>query len=120
MSVRAYISRENIIWLDENGTVYTKYPNNSNHKLKEYIHTDKTFCFNLWSQSKVLDELMKFGASSYTNDDWVGEIEITEEDFNEFYLNNECTEEDDINSIEMMKQYFLEDENNWCLTLICM
>ena len=51
MSVRAYIVREQLVWLDiESNLIYKKRTNDKN--LKEFVHKDLEYVFNIWHQDK--------------------------------------------------------------------
>ena len=114
MSVRAYITRETVVYIDDNDTVYRKAPEGI--ATKKFIHTDEEFCINVWHQDHLIQLILDYGGDDYTNDDWVGEIEIGLDDFDALY-DNESFEGDDLESIEKIRKYF--DEGNWYLTLNC-
>lgn len=46
MSVRAYITREKNIWVDEVNKTY--YDNNDGDGLVKYTHTDHEYAINIW------------------------------------------------------------------------
>ena len=120
MSVRAYIVREQLVWLDiESNLIYKKRTNDKN--LKEFVHKDLEYVFNIWHQDKLLDILFKNGACDFTNNDYICTIEIEKEYFDELIknINNNrySLTNDDLDSINLMKKYF--DEGNDYLVLEC-
>lgn len=115
MSVRAYITREKDIWVDEVNRTY--YDNNDGDGLVKYTHTDEEYCINIWHQDHLIEKLLDYGAEDYSNNDFVGEIEIGFEDFEAFYENTHWENKEDIESIKLIKKYF--DEGNDWLILKC-
>ncbi len=114
MSVRAYIVREDDIYVDENNKVYKRAPEDVS--TKKYTHKDQEYCFSCWSQDHIRQLILDYGGNDYTNIDCVGEIEIGLDDFDALY-DNEYFEGEDLESIEKIRKYF--DEGNWYLTLNC-
>lgn len=111
MSVRAYITREKHIWVEEE-TGFFQF-NNDGENLVKYTHTDEEFAFNIWHQDTLLEEMLDFGAEDYTNNDFVGEIEMGKEEFESMLENSDKKwSEDDLKSIETIKKYF-EEGWNW-------
>lgn len=107
MSVRAYIERERSIWVDEVNRTY--YDNNDGEGLVKYTHTDKEFAFNIWHQNEFLEELLNFGAEDYTNQDFLGNIEMSKEDFESMIENSKrILSNEDWESIEVIQNYFKE------------
>ena len=107
MSVRAYIVREKHIWVNEDRGII-QY-NNDGENLTKYTHTDREFAFNIWHQDEFLKTLLDFGAEDYTNDDFVGTIEMEKEEF-ESMLEN-CKKEwstNDWESVKVIQNYFKE------------
>lgn len=115
MSVRAYIVRKEVIYVDENNNIYEKAPEGV--PTKEYIHKDQEYCFSCWSQDHIRQLILDYGGDDYTNCDCVGELEIGLDDFDALYDNESFDDPDDKESIDKMRKYF--DEGNWYLTLNC-
>ena len=116
MSVRAYITREKDIWVDEVNKTY--YDNNDGDGLIKYTHTDHEYVINIWHQDELIEEMLNFGAEDYTNQDFVGVIEMGKEDFYSMINNSDLNfTEDDWDSIEDIRKYF-EEESDW-LILTC-
>ena len=116
MSVRAYIAREKLIWVNEERGFF-QYDNNGEN-LTKYVHTDYEFVLNIWHQDKLLDMMFAYGAEDYTNNDFIGEIEMGEEEF-ESMLENEKREwsQEDWDSLCKIIKYFKEG-HDW-ITLTC-
>ena len=112
MSVRAYIIREKKIWVNEDRGFF-QY-NNDGENLTKYVHTDEEYCLNIWHQDHLLDTLFDYGAEDYTNQDFIGEIEMGKEDFESFVKYTEWTDEEDLESIELIQKYFNEG-NDWLI-----
>lgn len=115
MSVRAYIVREKMIWVNEDAGFF-QYDNNGEN-LTKYVHKDQEYCFSCWSQNHIRQLILDYGGDDYTNCDSVGEIEISIDDFKELYENESFDDPEDQESIEKIKKYF--DEGNYYLTLNC-
>lgn len=113
MSVRAYILREKMIWVNEDAGFF-QYDNNGEN-LTKYVHEDLEYVINIWHQDKLVDEMFKFGAEDYTNHDFIGEIEMGKENFYSM-INNSDLEftDDDWDSIEDIRKYFKEG-NDWLI-----
>ena len=116
MSVRAYITREKLIWVNEDAGFF-QY-NNDGENLTKYVHTDYEFCLNIWHQDELINLMLEYGAEDYTNHNFVGNFEIGKEEF-ESMLENERREwsQEDWNSLEKIINYF-EEGWNW-LVLKC-
>mgnify|MGYP006896773386 CR=1 FL=1 len=111
MSVRGYILREKHIWINEE-TGHIQY-NNDGENLKRYTHQDLECAFNIWRQDNLVDEMFRYGAEDYTNNDFVEEIEMGKEEFESMCKNSSMNfTEDDMESIEIIKKYF-EEGWNW-------
>lgn len=115
MSIKAHIVREDVIYVDEQNNVYRERPKDVS--VKEYIHKDQEECFRPYRQDMVTEALTKYGGEDYTNYEGLGTIEIVEEDFKELYENERFENQEDIEAVEMMKEYF--DEGHWILVLDC-
>lgn len=107
MSVRAYIVREKYIWVNEDAGFF-QY-NNDGDNLTKYVHQDEEYCINITHQSNLVEEMIYHGACDCTNMDFSGTIEMLEEDFEDM-LDDENVHftEDDLESIEIIKNYFEE------------
>lgn len=116
MSIRAYIKREKKIWVNEDRGFF-QY-NNDGENLTKYVHTDHEYCFNIWYQDGLLAMMFKHGAEDYTNQDFIGEVEMSKEDF-ESMLEGERREwsQKDWDSLEKIIKYF-EEGHDW-ITLTC-
>lgn len=115
MSVDAYITRKNKIWVDEINKTY--YDNNDGEGLIEYVHTSEECCINFSTQDHIRDLILEYGGHDYTDEDWNGTIELGLDDFEALYENEYFDDEDDIESIEQMKRYF--DEGHYFLIFNC-
>ena len=116
MSIRAYITREKMIWVNEEAGFF-QY-NNDGENLTKYVHTDHEYCFNIWHQNRLLVLMFNYGAEDYTNQDFIGEVEMSKEDF-ESMLENERRDwpQEDWDSLEKIIKYF-EEGHEW-ITLTC-
>ena len=111
MSVRAYIVREKHIWVNEDKGFFQH--NNDGKNLTKYTHTDKEFAFNISYQNKLLNELIEFGAEDYTNNNYLGNIEMDRGDFESMLENSKrIWSREDLDSIERIENYF-EEGWNW-------
>lgn len=116
MSIRAYITREKNIWVDEVNKTY--YDNNDGDGLIKYTHTDLECVINIWRQDRLIEEMLNYGAEDYTNDDFVGDIEMSKEDFETMVEHSNMSfTADDLESIKIIKKYF-EEGDDW-LILTC-
>lgn len=116
MSVRAYITREKKIWVNEDRGFF-QY-NNDGENLTKYVHTDHEYCINIWHQDELIEDILNFGGEDYTNSDFVGEIEIGKEDFLMMVEHNKrMFSREDIESIKKICDYFAEG-HDW-LVLTC-
>lgn len=110
MSIRAYIVREKHIWVNEDRGFF-QY-NNDGENLIKYTHTDKEYCLNVSSQMHLIKLMKDYGAEDYTNNDWLGVIEMGREDFESMMENsgvlNSSTPEEDFKSLSLIKKYFEE------------
>lgn len=132
MSIRAYIKKEIPIYLDKNNSIYKekdiisydwrnktiKLENIDKIKVERYVRNDFEYCFNIWRQPYLLEKLEEYGADKYVNDDFIGEIVLTEESFLNMYENEYFENEEDLKSINKIKDYFLKD-GNYILYLEC-
>ena len=116
MSIRAYITRKKLIWVNEDAGFF-QY-NNDGENLTKYVHTDHEYCFNIWHQNRLLALMFNYGAEDYTNQDFIGEVEMSKEDF-ESMLESEKRElsQQDWDSLEKIIKYF-EEGHEW-ITLTC-
>lgn len=115
MSVKAYITREKMIWVNEDRGFF-QY-NNDGENLTKYVHADHEFCLNIWHQDKLLDLMFAYGAEDYTNQDFLGKVEMDKEDF-ESMLENERREwsQEDWDSLGKIMKYFEEGHDRLILT----
>lgn len=109
MSVRAYLYERNEIDSDIEG-------------FKKYItYIEQEPFFNLWGQDRLFEDLFVNYGFDGTNNDCVGQLELTDEQFAEFcnnknrYLNK--WSDYDLEILNKIKKYF--DEGNWLLQLEC-
>ena len=114
MSVKAYIIREKTIYVDEKNK--TVHDTRINENLVKYTHEDQEYCFDIWRQEKLLESLLDYGAEDYTNDQFLGTIEIGLDDFEAFDENTYWEDESDQESINKIRKYF---EDNYWLILKC-
>lgn len=115
MSVRAYIVREEVIWVDKVNMTF-QY-NNDGENLERFTHSNEEFCFNFWRQSDFADIIRRNCCYDGTNDESSGTMEMEIEDFEEMLSENDFTNEEDLKSIEKMKKYF--NEGYYLLTFNC-
>lgn len=116
MSVRAYITRETSIWVDEVNKTY--YNNNDGEGLIKYTHTDHEYVINIWHQDRLIQEMLNYGAEDYTNQDFVGDIEMGKEDWDTMLEHcKKIWSPEDWDSINTIDKYFRE-ESDW-LILTC-
>lgn len=110
MSVRAYIVREERIWVDEkNMRCYWNNDNDEFDELKEYVHKSEEECIDVWGQADLINEMFKFGANDYTNNETVGLIEMSYDDFMNMEENSKLEFTDfDRDSLMLMMEYFNE------------
>lgn len=116
MSVRAYILREDSIWVtpDKKKIVDRDYKN-----AIRYVHEDLEYVINIWHQDDLIEEMLNYGAEDYTNHDFVGDVEMGKEDFKSMIEHSEMNfSEEDLESIKDIKKYF-DKESDW-LILRCM
>lgn len=67
MSVRAYLVHKDVKIIDD----------------KEYVHEDLEYLWNNWGEYEIIDVLFGF-YNDMTNEDFIGEIEIVDEDWERF------------------------------------
>ena len=109
MSIKCYIIREKQIFVDEEKHEYHEKRIRDN--LVRYVHEDQEYAFSI-SQERLLETMFNFGAEDYTNDDWLGEIEMGKEDFD--IMIEHCGIEwnqQDWDSIKTISEYFKEGYN---------
>lgn len=109
MSIRAYLSERNEI--DSDRENFSKY----------ITYIEREPFFNLWKQDKLFEDLFMYYGFDGTNNDCVGQLELTDEQFEEFwnnkhkYLNKWSGY--DLEILDKIKKYF--DDGNWLLQLEC-
>lgn len=114
MSVDAYIVRTDDIYVDrKTNTIYNTYIAGKN--LKRYTHKDEEFCFSFWHGQSDFADIVRRYSNDCTNEDSCGEMELHISDFKRMIEDNEFTNEDDLESIEIMKKYFEEGNHEWIL-----
>lgn len=115
MSVKAYITREKKIWVNEDRGFF-QY-NNDGENLTKYVHTEYEYCFDIWHQDRLLDLMFDYGAEDYSNQDFISEIEMGKEDFKSM-LENERGEwsQEDLDSLDKIIKYFKEGHDWLILT----
>ena len=106
MSVRAYIFEEKQVKSDKNDCY------------KYEIYQEKDPMFNVWRQTHLLDLFFAFGFDG-TNNDCVGELELTDEGLEEFLKDKEKNTKHwtdyDLEILDKIIDYF--KDNNWILRL---
>lgn len=116
MSVRAYIVREDIIWVDkENKTFYDRYEDDKD--LIRYAHKSEEFCFNFWAQDDFAEIIRDYCCYDGTNIESSGIMEMEIEAFEKMLSENDFTDAEDLDSIETMKRYF--NEGYYLITFNC-
>lgn len=116
MSVRAYIVREDNIWVDKINMTF-QYDNNGPDNLIKYTHKSEEFCFNFWSQSDFANIIRKYCCYDGTNIDSSGIMEMEIEDFNNMINEWTFNKKEDLESIEKIQKYF--DEGYYLITFNC-
>ncbi len=114
MSVRAYIIRTKKIWINEDKGFF-QY-NNDGENLTRYIHEDEEYAINVWHQEDLIEKMCDYGAEKFVNQDLLGQIEMGKDDFLSMY-EMEDFEGDDLESVEVIKEYF--NQGNLWLVLKC-
>lgn len=108
MSIRAYICERNQVDSERDDS----------WKYEEYIL--KECLFNLWRNPNIFDLFINFGFDG-TNGDCVGQLELTDEQFEDFVKNKkENTKQwnnSDLQILKKIERYF--KEGNWLLQLEC-
>ena len=118
MSVEGFIVREDVIWVNKERMIIQN--NNDGENLTKYVHRSEEFCIDIWKQDKLLKEMFKFGANDYTNNEYVGIIEMNYDNFYEMVDNSDLDfDNNDYDSIEKIKKYFNENEYFDVVTLSC-
>lgn len=108
MSIRAYIFDENEVDSDKEG--FKKYE----------VYQETEPLFNLWKTTHILDLFRYFGFDG-TNEDCVGELEIMDEQLEEFLENKKENTKNwsdyDLETLEKIINYF--KDGYWILRLRC-
>ena len=119
MSVRAYLTKRNVLWIDDDLNVYKTFEPNKG--LKKYTNTDYIYVFNLWRQNRFYQVLTDYLYFDGLDDNSNGIIEINRDSFYEMY--NDCknyfNNVNDVKSLEILKNYFDEDIDIDIATLEC-
>lgn len=106
MSVRAYLIERNEV--DCNRPGFQKFE----------IYRDCTPFFNIWRSNNLIDIFRYFGYDG-SNEDCVGDFELTDDQFEcfmeDFEENTKNWSEYDLEIVKKIKKYF--DEGNWLLQL---
>ena len=109
MSIKCYIIREKQIFVDEKEHKY--HEKRIKDDLVRYVHEDQEYAFSI-SQEKLLETMFDFGAEDYTNNDWLGNIEMSKEDFESMLENSKrIWTNEDWESIKVVQNYFKEGWN---------
>lgn len=115
MSVRAYITREKSIWVDEVNKTY--YDNNDGDGLVKYTHTDYECAINIWHQDRLIEEMLNFGAQDCTNGDFLGTVEMDKESWDTMIEHcGKIWNPEDWDSIKIIDKYFKEESDRLVLT----
>ena len=106
MSIRAYLVEKNEV--DSDRDDYYKY--------EVYRHKDELF--NMWKTTHLINLFQWYGYDGL-NEDCSGEVELTDEEFedfmNEFEENTKNWSDYDLEVLSKIKEYF--DKGNWLLQL---
>ena len=106
MSIRAYLIERNEIDSDKEG--YQKFE----------LYRKKEPFFNVWHSNELIDIFRWYGYDG-SNEDCVGDFELTDEQFEDFMKdleeNTKNWSDYDLEILEKIKEYF--NEGHWLLQL---
>lgn len=80
---------------------------------KTFYHDNLTYCYNLWRQPEITEWLLQGGGEDYTNDDYIGTIEISRECFMEIFKRKNNNETNKTNQISLETIEKETKDNDW-------
>lgn len=108
MSVRARIVRTDDIYVENKKKIVDKtHPN-----AVKYTHEDLKEVINITHQGKLIETMCHYGAEDFTNQDYIGEIEMGKDAFDSM-IEQESFVGDDSDSVDELKEYF--EDNDWLI-----